>query len=175
MSTYSRRLRLISGWCGAVALISACGSGGPDPSSGPVPVPPTLSDFERNTQAIVECLNRSGWNVTYDRRDNSITREGPADQSGAYRRAYEECSAPYEAAEKKLGDFTEADWRRVYSLETATAECLRREGIDVPDIPAFQTFVDRYPTADVWFAWDFVNVTENRYYELLEKCPQPSL
>lgn len=81
-----------------------------------------------------------------------------------------------DGAPRQLGDLTEQEWALIYQLESATADCLRGEGIVVPPIPEQQDFIARYQSSDPWLSYQFVGeVGEARWEELNSNCQQPEI
>lgn len=150
-------------------------------SSTPAPSPSATatqnaSADETYAKGIETCLNKDGWDVTYDARDNSLTYNGAASQSEQYETAYEACAEPLRGNVQKLSDYSQTQWNDLYEQESKTAECLRDLGVDVPQIPALQTFIERYQTSSPWTSYGFIgSPSESQYYAYLQKCPQPTI
>jgi hypothetical protein len=175
-----RTARILSAvMCTALVLTTAACSfaaSTPSPSSSSTPAPQRDAPFsdEEYTTAIVDCLAAGGWEVTVDEADGGITYSGP--QQDKYAAALTECSETLDSNVQQLSDLSADQWHRIYELESATADCLRTEGIDVPPIPSEQVFVERYQGADPWLSYGFVgNVSEHRWNELNSICPQPEI
>jgi len=159
----------------AVALVVLAGCSRSDDSSSPEASP--TPSAEKGTEAVARCLTEQGWDVQYDELENSIAWSGTSmEQSEAYDAAYAECSEQF--GEEVIGydEFTDAMWQDLYSQETETAECLREQGIDVPQVPSFETFVQTYPTEEAWTSYQFVpSSSESSWRELNRLCPQPRI
>ena len=135
-----------------------------------------LSKDELYAIAIVDCLSDDGWNAEYDSRDGSVAFEGDASQSTAYDEAYEACAKPLRDDRLPISELSQEQWQSLYSQEQETAKCLRGLGVDIPQIAAFQTFVDRYQSEDPWRAYLYIgDPSESDYLNYLEQCPQPTI
>jgi hypothetical protein len=156
--------------------MTGCTSSTPAPSAPATSATAGMTEDEIYATSLVDCLAEAGWDVEYDPRDNSITQEGSAAQADAYDAAYEECAAPLRGEVQPLSDLSDEQWRSLYAQEVNTAECLRGLDLDVPEIPALQTFVDRYQTDDPWHAYGFAgSPSQSDWYRYLEECPQPTI
>ena len=114
---------------------------------------------------IVDCLSARGYRPTLG-TDGGIGHQGTATSIDDFQAAFGNCSA-----------LTSDDWRSVYDQEKATADCLRGFQEDVPQIPPFSTFVDRYPDENRWNSYQFVTARpgDDRWDLLNTQCPQPTL
>lgn len=127
-------------------------------------------------EEVAACLNEGGWDVDYQPADDSISFTGSTTQYRAYRKASDACRAQHDGPRRSLSDVSEDEWRGLYDEETATAECLRQSSVSVPEIPSYQTYVERYLAEDPWLAYDSVGeVSSDRWTELNTDCPQPGL
>lgn len=167
-----RRLPLIAvlAFASLAAFTGCTPSPQPDASVSPM-VDDEIRDKFAASYELADCLNQKGWDVTVDERDGGVQFEGSTAQMDQYQLDQEECTPESTAT---LDDLTEAQWHELYTLELDTAQCLRDEGVTVPEAPTEQVFIERYPSAEPWTSYSFVgDVPEDRWYELNEVCPQP--
>jgi hypothetical protein len=123
-------------------------------------------------QQTVDCLHEAGWDVDLDSLTGSYGFEIPEGQTDAYHAAQADCQAEVSAGFSPE-PLTDEVLTEIYEYEAWTAECLRRQGVEVPEIPSVQTFKDRYTTQDPWLAYSFVgDVDEPTYRGYLTECPQ---
>lgn len=126
--------------------------------------------------AVGRCLQDRGWEISVSAADDSISFRGTSDQVTAYDADYEECEAEFGEEVTDLAEFTDEMWRDLYHQEEAVADCLRGKGVDVPPIPSYQTFVERYMSDEPWTSYSHVPaISADQEQELNEACPQPDL
>jgi hypothetical protein len=123
-------------------------------------------------EKVVDCLQERGWDVVLESDGWSI--EGTnAEQAESYTQDQEACQEETGFNDLKGPPLTEAQMKDLYKFEVDLAECLRREGYEIPDAPSEQAFIDRYTTTDAWYAYRTVEPTsEESWNELQETCPQ---
>ncbi|MBX9717628.1 MAG: hypothetical protein K2X36_02150 [Microbacteriaceae bacterium] len=133
----------------------------------------SLQESQRDaTQAMVNCLKDAGWDVALDPVTGSTDIELPEDQFDSYVKARTTC---VEAVETQfpVSPLTDAQMREIYDYEVWLSECLRGEGVTVPEIPSSQAFIDAYRGGEPWLSYSFVgDVNEETYRSLMLACPQ---
>ncbi|WP_104125893.1 hypothetical protein [Cryobacterium sp. Y57] len=168
---------LVASLMGSLALIALVGCSAqptPQPDSSHESVGAALTPDEEYVRAVASCLNEDGWDVVYDPRDNSLSAN-PA-QPDAYDAAYEECAAPLRGEIREISSWTTEEWASLYEQEGDTALCLREHGVNVPELPTLQSYIDRYTTEDSWTAYRAIGaVGQSEMYGYLRDCPQPTL
>lgn len=121
--------------------------------------------------AMVDCLTEAGWEVDYDELTRSYGNHFAEGQIEPFTAAQAECRAGLDEPENV--PFSDQQLSEIYEYELWLAQCLRGEGLSIPEAPTEQVFAERYVGTDPWFAWRFVEVgSEGVYRELLEACPQ---
>lgn len=123
-------------------------------------------------RAVAECLTEAGWDIEVDQLTDSWEYSGPPEQLEAYRASRDECSR-IATQGISFAPLTDDQMLEIFQYETWTAECLRAEGIEVPEIPSEQVFIERYRSDDPWLAYNYLGqIGESSYRNLLKKCPQ---
>jgi len=139
--------------------------------------PSATADEYAHARAVAQCLQESGWGVDFDESDGSYgVKDGiPEAQAGQYEADRVACEEKFPQEQgPALEDWTAEQWSELYAREQQTAECLRNEGYDVPEIPSEQTYIDRYKNGDPWLAYAFLPVVgESEWKRLNDACPQP--
>lgn len=144
----------------------------PSSSSAPVAEQDMASSQYSESHELAACVNEKGWDVTVDERDGGIAFEGTEAQMDQYQQDMEACMSESED-EVAFEDFTTEQWDEYYQAETDRAACLRDEGVNVPEIPSQQAFIDSFQGDEPWTAYSFVGeVSEDDWYRLNEACPQ---
>jgi hypothetical protein len=152
----------------AVSAVSGCSGGDP------APVPPTSTGAaDGGTQALVDCMRERGWDATFDESDGSmLVTDVPDAQSEQYARDNLECQAQA-GIDADPAALTDDQLHELYQHEVATAECLRGEGVDVPEPSSEQAFHDAYASGSAFSAYAAVgNVSEDEWNRLNAACPQ---
>lgn len=151
------------------AILTSC-TATPEVSS--PPVTEIGGENDKVVRDIVDCLHESGWAVELDELTDSYEFVGSASQADAYGAARDACVTEATAG-ATFAPLTDEQLSEIYEYEAWTAECLRNEGVDVPQIPSEQEFTDRYRSTDPWLAYNFIGErSESSYRALLEACPQ---
>lgn len=154
----------------AVVVSVLAGCSGED--SGAVP-DETVASEQDSTTALVACMQDRGWDARYDESDESMTVSGVPDaQRTQYLLDSEDCQA-------KVGfvtdpaELTADQVNELYEHEVATVQCLRGEGVDVPDASSEQAFHDAYASGTAFSAYASVgDVPQEDWDRLNRACPQ---
>ncbi|PKI92879.1 hypothetical protein CW368_00795 [Actinomycetales bacterium SN12] len=168
-------VRLTFASVAVAALLTGCAPSAvtPEPTGAPVQEQDSARDEFEASYALADCLNEKGWEVTVSEKDGAVRFEGATAQMDQYQADQEECM-PDDAP--TLADLTDAQWAELYVMETQTAQCLRDDGVAVPEVPSEQVFVEKYQGSEPWTSYSFVGeVAQDRWEELNDICPQPSL
>ena len=166
----SNKLRHVCVLLGALALLTGCGSN-------PVveqdtPALKTDTDSHAPARAFAACINEKGWDVKVDESDGSLPFEGTPAQMDQYQQDVAECTER-QAPTIKQNDFSAEQWAGFYEEEVSRAECLRAEGINIPDVPSLQAFIDGALGSAPWTAYSFVTgQSEENWKRLNAICPQ---
>lgn len=160
-------------------VLAGCSAGATstvDPSTSPSPSESVDAEVQV-VKAQVDCLVAKGWTVRYDDQDGGRGYSSVIDDSQS-----DQFDADTKACKKQVGwtepvidhHWTDEEWQDIYADEQQVAQCLRDEGYDVPEVPSFQEWRDRYGTDDHWSAYGFVpNVDQQEWKRLNLACPQP--
>lgn len=135
-------------------------------TSGSATPPP--QSREEATERLAACLAERGWNVTINPADGGIDNEFPSDQEDAYAADRDAC---YDiTGANDVRELTQDDYAKAYGMMLESLECLRNEGVDLPDAPSYQEYVD-----SKGMYTPYRDMPDGRYEELLTACPQPQL
>jgi hypothetical protein len=157
---------------GALALVSAGAiavglSGCSSDDAGPAPA---LSDRQTYT-LIVTCMSERGWKVSFNEASGGVEGEYPTAQGELYNSDMAQCMQ--EADANTQTEYTDEQYRAVYDKLLDTRECLIAEGIELPEPPSFQRFVE------LKAGWSpYIDVPETVLVErddLTTVCPQPQI
>ena len=162
-----------------LGLATACGANTtqtPKRESTPGTAPATIDQEAAQVAQIVECLQQRGWDVklsqpgstSYDvKRNSNQDSQFAEDQVACDKEAGWVQNPP-------MSEWIDAQWAQAYAFQRETADCLRGQGYEIPDIPSFQKWQDTFPTEDAWTAYEFVpNVDEQEWNRLNQACPPP--
>jgi hypothetical protein len=120
------------------------------------------------TERFAECMTERGWIVTVDPVDGGVSAEFSSDQEDAYSADTDAC---YESTgANQARELTQDDYAKGYAMMLESLECLRNEGVDLPDAPSYQAYVDLKGMYT-----PYRDMPDGRYEELLTACPQPQL
>ncbi len=124
---------------------------------------------------MAECLEQEGWDVEVGSDGSFGPANGiPTSQAGQYSEAVDACAEPLSSEIPTLDELTPQQWADLYRQESGTAECLRSEGIEVPEIPSEAVFVDQYQGTDPWTSYGFIgDLDESTWNKINATCPQP--
>lgn len=159
----------------ALLLAAGCGSGGTAaPASLSAPAAAAGSDLvtnEQRTMALISCMEEAGWDPEFDPRDQSMSMEFPTEQEA-------QAEADRVACETDLGldtpvELDDEQLSALYAQEVASAECLRAEGVDVPEAPSEEVWRGSRTSESAWDPYMALSQRgEEEYYRLLEACPR---
>lgn len=156
-----------AGWMLSTVGVMALLLGGCAVPSGGSGVPRPSSRAEA-TELLAECLRERGWEVTVNPVDGGIDSEYPSDQEDA---ASADSKACYESTgANQARELTADDYIRGYAMMLESLKCLREQGVDLPDAPSFQEYVDSKGNYT-----PYRDLPDGRYEELLTACPQPHI
>ncbi|ROQ18185.1 MULTISPECIES: hypothetical protein [unclassified Curtobacterium] len=121
--------------------------------------------------AQAECMAEKGFPQVSAKPDGSIALGSlPNTQAQARAVALYECQVEYPLEPKYLADFNDSQLKYLYAYYTGDlAKCLEEHGVQVPEAPSEQTFLDK---RGAWSPYEKVDVSESRYYELVKACPE---
>ncbi len=168
MRTGFSPLRWALGVLVVASAVTGCSGGDP----GPAPAP-TGGGEQDSTTALVACMQDRGWDARYDESDGSmVVQDVPEEQQDQYLLDSEDCQA-----ETGFGadpaDLTDEQLEELYAHEVATAQCLRDEGVDVPEPSSEQAFKDAYASGSAFSAYAAVgDVPQEEWDRLNSACPQ---
>lgn len=156
-------------------LTAACGSGGtvaPNSEAAEAPAgAPELVTTEQRTMALIACMEDAGWDPEYDPRDQSMSIEVPEAQGNQLEVDREACTARLGLDEPVRLD--DEQLSALYVHEVAAAECLRAEGLDVPEAPSEEVWRGSRTSESAWDPYAaLTGLGETEYYRLLEACPR---
>jgi hypothetical protein len=114
------------------------------------------------------CLSEHGWDVTVNPVDGGIENELPTEQGDAYSADLAACYD--ETGANEVRELTQDDYAKGYAMMLNSLECLRDEGVDLPDAPSYQEYVD-----SKGMYTPYRDMPDGRSEELLAACPQPQL
>lgn len=160
-----------------VGVLTLTGAGCSGSEESPGPVGSTAAAAASGLDAARQCIRDRGWEIVEESDGFSSPPGIPASQFDIYTADSEECLALY-VPPVPASAVSDARWEEFYAEVVESAECLRGEGVDVPDTPSFQALKDSYLTADgaeQWGPWGFVPVTSmdsNETRALEKTCPQ---
>lgn len=117
----------------AAAALSACSGGGTNGISAP-------SNDAEAYERIVACLTNDGWTVEFNEESGGIQSTYPTAQEDAYSAAYTECVEA--AGIDQGGELTAEEYKSTYGGLVELRACLIGEGIDLPEAPSYQRFVE---------------------------------
>lgn len=162
----------------AVVMLVGCSTMEPADDAASASAQPQANDSfaEKwpDSQALADCLNEKGWDVTLNEATGGVGFEGTTEQMDQYEIDQAECMPEDDSI--PLSEFTSEQWTALYQAELETAECLRAEGVSVEEAPSEQVFIDRYQSSEPWMSYTFVGeVSSDRWDELNMLCPQPTL
>lgn len=145
----------------------------------PVPVLPPITGYGDYTgltareipwdevnALTIRCLRDQGFNVVPIGKSGISFASIPLEQSRMSEAVFNAC---YNGLNLPDSMTTRGDSKAVYDFWLEQADCLRSQGIDIPEAPSRETFVESYPRVD-WVPYRFV--PQDRVSELSEFCPQ---
>lgn len=166
--------------------VAGCGSSAPVPGSGEITAPattrtatadadtsPTVAaepsfDPELYVVSMVSCLRDAGWNAeVVPPGDGIAVNSVTAEQSAAYREAFDVCNARVGPAPTPA-QLSEDEIRDRYQFLLEARECLIAAGFAVSDPPSEDAFVDSWPTE----AWSPYLDIDQGFERAIEECPQ---
>lgn len=127
------------------------------------------------TERYLRCMRDAGWDVTPSWSGGTRSAPISADQASAYDAANEECSES--SGWSRANDFS--TWSReqieeLYQQEVEAHECFTRIGVASDEPPSLQEFVDRFNTADQYYAMmPWMNQPTNIQLTV-QQCPPPT-
>ncbi|WP_157000933.1 hypothetical protein [Agromyces laixinhei] len=158
MRTVVRGLALV----GTLAfLLSGCSA-----TAGANGMPPPTSQADAN-ERMANCLEESGWTVKVDPA-GGIESEYPSEQEDAYSADVGSCFDS--TGVNQVRQLSQDEYREGYELMQETLQCLRGEGLDLPDAPSYQQFADSNAAYS-----PYRDVPDERFDEMIAACPQPQL
>lgn len=162
--------RMIAATAG-ILLLASC-------SSAPAPTPPdpapTLTKKESEQalyQAMVDCLDSRGWEVTL-KVDNSISAIVPPEQQEQYDADVAGCQDLVGWPDvSTMAPYTDEQLAELYEYEKQNAACLEEFGYTF-DIPSPQVYIDRYRNGSPWSAFSaHFPYAQAEYEKLMTACP----
>lgn|GEM_PF-1458442 len=127
------------------------------------------------TERYLRCMRDAGWEVTPSWSGGTDSAPMKADQTSAYDAAHEECSES--SGWNRANDFSK--WSReqieeLYQQEVEAHECFTEIGVESEEPPSLQEFVDRFHTADQYYAMmPWMNNATN-IPSVVRQCPPPT-
>ncbi|MEA2010671.1 MAG: hypothetical protein U9N78_08205 [Actinomycetota bacterium] len=115
---------------------------------------------------LIRCLRDQGWDVTPIDSDGISFESIPLEQSRMSEATFDACYAGLNLPDSMT---TRGDVEAVYDFWVEQAACLRGQGVEVPEAPSRETFLETYPAVD-WVPYR--SVPGDRFDEVQGVCPQ---
>lgn len=154
---------MVSLLAGVALIAAACGPGGTEAQIGDIQG--QRYSIADQAALIVECLRERGFSAeVYE--GIGVYVEGP--QLAEAEKAQGECADEVEAAYPLPPPLSD---REGYEAQVATAECLRDQGLTIPDPPTYETWLE---SDRAWSPYGNLT-TSYDFWALHRVCPQPGL
>lgn len=118
-------------------------------------------------EAMVECMADAGFEMRFDGVVSFIV-DDPGPQVGEFDAAMNRCEQTVGAAHPLPRRLTREE---AYRVKLEVAECLRRQGYDIPQAPSLEAFLESWDRGP-WDPYRYVSVPPQRWAELNRVCPQ---
>ncbi len=118
-------------------------------------------------EAMVECMADAGFELRFDGVVSFIV-DDPGPQVGEFDTAMDRCEQTVGAAHPLPRRLTREE---AYQAKLEVAECLRRQGYDIPQAPSLEAFLESWEQGP-WDPYRYVSVPPQRWAELNRVCPQ---
>ncbi|TFD49591.1 hypothetical protein E3T55_10960 [Cryobacterium frigoriphilum] len=128
---------------------------------------PRPSSQAEGNERMVQCLSDRGWDAVLS-SDGGIESSFPSEQEEVYSADVDDCFDV--TGVNQVRTLNTDEFKKGYDLMSSSLECLRATGLDLPDAPSYQAFVD----SNAGYT-PYRDLPDELYDELIEACPQPQL
>jgi hypothetical protein len=152
-----------------LSLTGCLGDG--SPKSPESPGPGVRLTPEGYAQGMADCLTERGWNA---RSVGDELQASTSDTDSArFDADFDECTRLIGA--DKPPSLSDAEWKTLHRKYVETIKCLQAIDVDIPDGVDYDEF--RSKPLGSYYAYKLIppDVLEQRFDDLEDRCPQPSL